>query len=85
MKEDPLLWVFGPAGDHSRPMVREPILYRGGPLAYTPSGDDGPARFIRVLIAHAELQADMQRELWRSLDPTLEILNREMAKLEQVF
>src|SRR5579862_183660 len=85
VKDDPLLWLLGPSGDHSRPMVRDPIAYRGTPLVHTPPGDDSPARFIRALIAHGELQAKMQRELWQMLDPDRSILARGMAKLEPVL
>jgi hypothetical protein len=85
VKADPLLWLLGPSGDHSRPMVREPIVYRGGPLAHTPAVDDSPARFIRVLIEHAELQANLQRELLRKFDPGEGLLASEMLRLEPVF
>jgi hypothetical protein len=83
VKEDPMLWLLGPSGDDSKPVVRDPIEYRGGPLCHTPP-DDSPSRFVRVLIEHGELQAKALSALLRKFDPEGSELTRTMLQLERI-
>jgi glycosyltransferase involved in cell wall biosynthesis len=85
VKADPLLWLFGRSADDGPPVVRDPVDYRGGKLAYTSEKDDGPAQFIRILIEHGELQAASLCELLRLADPDGRLVADEMMRLERIL
>jgi hypothetical protein len=83
VKGNPLLYLNGPSADPSRSVTRDPLDYRGGALRYTPPVD-GADHFIKILIAHAEMQASLISGLLRRHDPEEQELTGMMLALERV-